>query len=91
MGKPGKPTQTTSKSANPPGPQLSSDDLPFTSSRRVAGGAASALLAAAVALHRRALSSGALAAHWPWDDIMPVQVVFAGRVADPGGGHCLVR
>jgi hypothetical protein len=27
---------------------------------------------------------------WPWDDIMPVRVVFAGRVADPGGGHCLV-
>jgi hypothetical protein len=25
-----------------------------------------------------------------WDDIMPVQVIFADRVADPSGSQCLV-
>jgi hypothetical protein len=27
---------------------------------------------------------------WPWDDIMPVQVVFSGQVVDIGGSQCLV-
>ena len=41
--------------------------------------------------HASAAKPAAMCRRGPWGDIMPVQVVFAGRVADPGGGHCLVR
>jgi hypothetical protein len=27
---------------------------------------------------------------WSWDEIMPVQVIFADRVVDPGGSQRLM-
>jgi hypothetical protein len=44
----------------------------------------------AVSDHASAAKPAAMWPAWPWDDSMPVQVVLASRVADPGGSQCLV-